>query len=220
MIYSLKKKGIIMSKTTKTTPSYNGNISVNGQSRANSWTDNGTVYSNYNMTDAEKAIYNYAQNALKDNMSQVNVFSPDVIKDMQSQVDAYTKQGQDIINNTYTPLITDLKNDIASRFGNLDNSSFMNNLNSIENKRATAESSLANDVMSKKNELVSDELQNRYDYLNFMNDIQNQMNDNILSYISKAVSNNSGSSSSSNSPDYSKYAALAATILSHIVTRR
>lgn len=54
-----------MSKTTTTTktssPYYNGAVSINGNNKATSKLDGSTVYSNYNMSDIEKAIYDYAQ---------------------------------------------------------------------------------------------------------------------------------------------------------------
>lgn len=203
-----------MSKTSK---SSGNNISINGQSKVSSYNDGNTTYTNYNMSDAEKAVYDYAQNALKNNVSQVNVFSPDTLKNMQSQINAYTKKGQDVINNTYTPQITSLKNDIASRFGNLDNSSFLNNLNSITDKQAQAESSLAQDVTAKQNELVSDELQQRYNFLNFMNDLQNQVNDNVLNYVSKAANTGSSSSGGMSSADLTRYLTLASTILTNVL---
>ena len=80
-------------------------------------------------------------------------------------------------------MIDNLKSDIAARFGNFDNSVFLNNLNKIESKRSDSISSLAQDILAKKDELVNNELSNRYTYLSFLQDIQNQTNSNILNYI-------------------------------------
>ena len=120
-------------------------------------------------------------------------------------------------------MLRDLKNDVASRFGNLDNSVFMDNLNSIEANRAESVNNLAQDVMSKRDELVSNELAQRYTYLNFLQDIQNQMNSNIMNYISGSQSNSS-SGNSYNSQSYNaarssgstfgNYANLASGVLS------
>lgn len=154
------------------------------------------------------------------NLPNVNTFSDTAAKNMQSQVDAYTQKGQDLINNTYAPIINNLKNDIASRFGNFDNSAFLNNLNSIESKRSEAESSLAQDVLSKESDLVNNELSNRYNYLDLMNNIQNQENNNILSYLMAALSNsNSGSKYSGNTTttnnNGNSYANLASSLMSN-----
>lgn len=186
-------------------PSFtNGQISVNGTPVANSTLANGVINSNYNMSDVEKYIYNYAQNTLANILPQLNVFSPDTMGSLQSQIDAYTNQGTNTIDSIYAPMIKSLKNDIASRFGNFDNSIFMDNLNSIESKRSQAVSSFAQDIMSKRNELINNELANRYAYADFLSQIQNQTANNILSYISAAL----GSSSNANSYNNNLYSAL------------
>ena len=66
---------------------------------------------------------------------------------------------------------------------------FLNNLNSIENKRADAINYLAQDLLSRKNELVANELNNRYNYLNFLNNYQNNAYNNILNSIASSQSN-------------------------------
>ncbi len=198
-----------MGKTSKPTPApfYNGSVSVNGEKKASSYLENGTVHSNYNMSDTEKAIYDYAQNELLSNLGKVNTFSKDTIKNMNNQLNAYKQKGENLIYNTYTPMINNLKTDIASRFGNFDNSSFLNKLNAIESNRASAINSLAQDMLTKQKDLVNDELSRRYNYLNFMNDLQNQTTNNILNYLNASNANSSaghnyGNNSSSSSTDY------------------
>ena len=139
-------------------------------------------------------------------MKGVNVFSDDTIKSLNDQVNAYLNQGLNIVNNTYTPMIREMQNDIARRFGNTNNSMFMDNLNDIEAKRADAMSDLAENVMAKRNELINNELSNRYDYLNFLNDYQNQVYSNMLQtlalnndFLNTNNSHLNGRNSSSNS---------------------
>lgn len=205
-----------MSKTTKVKPT-GSEVRINGQTKASTRTVGGKTITNYNMSDSEKAVYDYAQNALKDNISKVNVFSPEVQKDMQSQINAYTQQGIDTINNNYTPMINSLKSDIAARFGNLDNSSFMNKLNSIEQSRAGAQKALAQDIIAKRNSLVSDELQKRYNYLNFVNSVQNQITTNAMNHVNSALKSagkatvNSSSSNYENMQNYLEMAGIIAT---------
>ena len=177
------------------------------------------------MSDAEKQIYDYAQNSFLENLPKVNVFSEDTKKQMQNQLNAYTQKGIDTINDIYTPMLNDMKTDIASRFGNFDNSIFMNNLNDIESNRADAMSSLTQDILAKQNELINDELNKRYTYLDFLNGIQNQTTSNILSYMQQAA-NNSNSGNSYNNSSYSAssgigdYARLAASIASTLLSKR
>lgn len=213
-----------MGKSSKKYPKYSsGTVNVNGSTVASTYKKGNNIFSNYNMSDDEKRAYDYVQKSFADSLPSVNVFDENTKQNLQSQLDAYTLNGQKLINNIYSPMLSDLKNDVASRFGNLDNSVFMDNLNSIEANRAESINNLAQDVMSKRDELVSNELAQRYTYLNFLQDIQNQMNSNIMNYISGSQSNSS-SGNSYNSQSYNasrssgstfgNYANLASGVLS------
>ena len=213
-----------MGKSSKKYPKYSsGTVNVNGSTVASTYKKGNNIFSNYNMSDDEKRAYDYVQKSFANSLPSVNVFDENTKQNLQSQLDAYTLNGQKLINNIYSPMLSDLKNDVASRFGNLDNSVFMDNLNSIEANRAESINNLAQDVMSKRDELVSNELAQRYTYLNFLQDIQNQMNSNIMNYISGSQSNSS-SGNSYNSQSYNasrssgstfgNYANLASGVLS------
>ena len=108
-----------MSKTTSPSyPSYyNGQVNINGENKASSFLNGNTVTSNYNMTDSEKDLYDYAQNNLVSAVKNINTFLPETWDNINSQVKSYTNQGISTINDVYTPMISNLKNDIASRFG-------------------------------------------------------------------------------------------------------
>ena len=157
-------------------------------------------------------------------MPSVNVFDEDTQKKLQSQLDAYTLNGQKLINNLYTPMIEDLKTDVASRFGNFDNSVFLDNLNEIESNRAESVNNLAQDILAKRDELVGNELAQRYTYLGFLQDLQNNINSNILNYITGSQQNSSSGNSynaqayaannSSSSSTFGNYANLASGVLS------
>lgn len=155
-------------------------LSVNGNPLVETSIKDNTLYSNYNYTPEEQAINKYVQDSLLTSLPNVNTFLPETIANMDSQIEAYTKKGIDSINDIYTPMIQSLQNNVASRFGNLDNSIFMENLNGLESKRASAVSSLAEDVQSKRSELINNELQNQYNYLNFLTGYQNQNLQNVL----------------------------------------
>ena len=178
-----------MGKSSKY-PSYSGgNISINGENKASNYKKGNIVYTNYNMSDNEKRAYNYAQKSFADSIPKVNIFDEATRQDLQSQLDAYTTNGQKLINKMYKPVLEDLKTDIASRFGNFDNSVFMDNLKSIESNRSESMSDLAQDITAKRDELIGNELSKRYNYLNFLQDIQNKMNSNALNFIQSAKEN-------------------------------
>ncbi len=183
-----------MGKNSK--PSYSkGSVSINGKTVASNYKKGNSIISNYNMPETEKGIYDYAQNALLNSLPQVDVFSTDTRNDINSQVEAYKNKGMQTIYDTYNPLLENLKTDIASRFGNLNNSVFFDNLNLIENNRANAISDLSQDVEAKRNELFKDELSKRYDYLNLMNTLQSAINNNAMNYMNMAQGNSSSGNS-------------------------
>lgn len=212
-----------MGKKTKS-PSYSGGtININGNQTVKTYKKKKNIITDYNMSDDEKRIYDYAQKSFADSLKSVNVFDDATKKNLQAQVDAYTQNGQKLINNLYTPMLENLKNDVASRFGNLDNSVFMDNLNSIESKRADSMNSLAQDVLAKQDEVVNNELAKRYQYLGFLQDVQNQINSNMLNLINASRQNsNSGNSynqstAGSSSNSLANYAQLATTLASFMI---
>lgn len=171
-------------------PAYSGgSVTLNGQEKASSYRKGNTVYTNYNMSDAEKKAFDYAQNSFAESLPKLNTFDANTRQNLNNQLSAYTQNGMKIINDTYTPLIKDLQNDVARRFGNFDNSAFMDELSSLEDKRSDAMSALANDVMAQSNNLVNNELTQRYNYLNFLYNIQNNTYNNALNYMNAASSN-------------------------------
>lgn len=183
-------------------PSFSGGVvSINGQKKAVTSKKGNNVVSNYKMSNAEKQAYDFAQNSLVSNLPNINVFDTNTQQGLQSQLDAYTQKGQKMINNLYSPMLNSLKNDIASRFGNLDNSVFLNNLNAIEANRAESVNSLAQDVLNRQDELINNELTRRYNYLNFLQNLQNQANSTMLNYINSSQ-NNSSSGNSYNQQAY------------------
>lgn len=192
-------------------PSYTGSSVAIGDSKATADLLNGVLTTKYNMSDNEAAIYNYALGALANILPQLNTFSTDTQSSIQSQVDAYKNQGMDAINQTYTPVINDLKNDIASRFGNLDNSIFNENLDDIESKRSNAVSAFAQDVLAKQSELTNDELDRRYALASFLSG----MSDNIYSNALNAISTALGGTSSINNYNNNLYNALSKQYLTN-----
>lgn len=204
-----------MSKTSyyrQSTP--NSNYSLNGKTKATTKRRGDTVYSNYNMNQYEKAVYDYAQKTLADIVPQINTFSQDTRNDIQSQLNAYQNQGEKTINNIYAPLLNNLKTDIASRFGNIDNSMFLDKLNNIENSRTGAIAQLAENILSKRNDLINNELTNRYNYINLLNSLQNQYGNNALNTITAALNSaKSYTQSSSNNSDLSSLLSLMTSFL-------
>lgn len=171
---------------------YNTELSLNGDKIANAKVTKNKIATNYNMSDAEKDLLNYTNTNLLSGLENINVFSDELQKNIQDQVNAYTKQGIKTLNETYTPMFRDLKSDIASRFGNLDNSIFMDNLNEIEKNRSNALETLTENILAKQSELYENEMNNRYNYLNQLSNVNQNLYSNILNFLELAASKTGG----------------------------
>lgn len=167
---------------------YNTSLSLNGEEVASSKVKDHNITSNYNLSQDEKNLLDYTNKELLSGLKNINVFSEDVQKNIQNQVDAYKQKGVKTIDETYKPMLDNLKADIASRFGNLDNSAFLDNLNTIEKNRSDALVSLTQDILAKQNELYEQEMNNRYNYLNSLSSTNEQLYSNILNFLNLANS--------------------------------
>lgn len=174
-------KGVMAQRKTKT-------FSVNGNEIVKTKVRGGKTSTNMNLSDEEQALLNYTNQNLLNGLENINVFSDNVQKNIKDQVKAYTNQGIKTINQTYKPMFRELRNDIASRFGNLDNSVFMDNLNSIESNRADAIENLTQNILAKQAELYDQEMNYRYNYLNQLSSVNQNINSNILNYLQLAAS--------------------------------
>lgn len=193
-----------MSKVSANYPDYSSsNISIGGSS-ASTGVDKGVLTSGYNMSDSESAIYNYALNTLASILPNLNTFDNNTRSSIKSEVDAYQNSGIQKINDLYNSSLSGLENDVASRFGNLDNSLFKDELGSLESERANSVSSFAQDVLAKQSSLESDELTKRYALVNLLSGLSDDIYGNALKTISTSI----GSSSSANNYNNDVYKAL------------
>lgn len=176
-------------------PKYSSSSVSIGDSKATTGVIDGILSSDYDMSDAESQIYNYALNTLANILPGINTFDTDTLNSIKSQVDAYKNEGITDINSLYNSDLSNLENDSVSRFGNLDNSIFADNLDNLESERSNAVSSFAQDVLAKQSELESDELTKRYALINLLSGLSDDIYSNALKSISTAL----GSSSDYNS---------------------
>ena len=179
-----------MGKSSKHPKYSTGTVEINGNTIASTTKkDKNVVSSSYNMSDTEKEIYDSIQNNLSTSLADLFEISDKTKKGWQEELDTYKKTGLEEIESIYTPMETSLKNDIAGRFGNFDNSVFMDKLNTITDKKADAIAELSDNLVLKRDELYTTEMANRMSYLALLNDLNSAMNSNILNYMTFAQSN-------------------------------
>lgn len=178
-----------MSKKSKY-PSYSaGTVTVNGNTVSTSSKKKNNVTSSYNMSDVEKSIYDGIQDNLASSLANLYTISDEKQKQWNDELDAYKKAGMEEIEGIYTPMVNDLRDNIAARFGNLDNSIFMDNLNTITDKQSEAVADLSESLLTKQDELYNEEMRNRMNYITLLSNLNTAMNNNILSYMQMAQSN-------------------------------
>lgn len=91
---------------------------------------------------------------------------------------------------------------------------FLDKLNNIENSRADAIAQLADNILAKRNDLINNELTNRYNYINLLNSLQNQYGNNALNTISAVLNSaKSYTQSSTNNSDLSSLLSLMTSFL-------
>lgn len=192
-----------MGKRSNKYPEYsNGEVVVNGRTVASATKnkDTNTISSSYNMSDLEKNIYDSIQGGMSSSLNNLFNFTDAQRKEWDNEINALKNKGIDQINNIYTPMENNLKNDVARRFGNLDNSVFLDNLNAITDKRAKAVADLSDNLLSAQSEMYAKELQNRINTITLLNNLNSIMNNNILDYTNLAIANaNSGNAYNNNS---------------------
>lgn len=194
-----------MSKTTKY-PSYSGGtVSINGYNVANTSKSDNSVDSNYNMDKTQKKIYNSIQNNMAGVLDNLLTISDPQRQEWNNQLSALKNVGLSNIDSIYTPLQNNLKNDIASRFGNLDNSVFLDKLNTITGNKSQAVADLSNNLAIMQNDLYNQEIQNRINILSLLDSLNNSIHGNILSYLGLANQN----ANSGNQYNQAKYQATA-----------
>lgn len=208
-----------MGKTTSANIAYpayqpysTGSVAINGDKKATVSKSGNEILSNYNMNEPEKQMYDYAQSSMAKVLPQLNVFDDSTKLGIQSQVESYKQNALKSLDEIYKPMLTSLKNDIASRFGGFDNSMFMDNLGSLENYRASALSQLSQDANGYQSDLYNNELSSRYNYINLLNSLVNGTQNNALNYVSNAFSNaNSGNSYNAGNYNTQRVNAMNAT---------
>lgn len=182
-----------MSKSTKYPAYSGGGVNINGTNIASTSRSGNTVNSDYQMSNLQKKYYNALQSNMAGTLNNLFEISDPQQKEWQNQLNAMQEVGLQNINDIYTPIQNNLKNDIASRFGNLNNSIFMDNLSNITNSKSKAIADLTNSILLAQNDLYNQEIQNRLNVLSLLDSLNNSLNSNILSYLGLANSNaNSG----------------------------
>ena len=179
-----------MGKSSKYPGYATGSVEINGNKVATfSKTGKNTYSSSYNMTDTEKSVYDGVLGNLDTSLKDLFSISDAKQEQWNQTLDTYKKQGIKQINDIYDPMQNALKNDIASRFGNLDNSIFMDNLSNITENKAQAVADLSDSLLMKQNDLYSTEMANRMNYISLLSGLYSNYNSQMMNFMQLANAN-------------------------------
>lgn len=177
-------------------PAFSGGaVRVNGKTKASTTKNDDTVVLNYNMSDAEKNIYDSVLNNMSSSLGGLFTISDPQRQAWNNQLNVMQQQGLENIDNIYSPMQDSLKKDIASRFGNLDNSAFLNNLKKITDNKAKAAADLSYNLVLAQNDLYANELNNRMNLISLLNNLNNSINGNMLNYMNLSNQNSAAGNS-------------------------
>ncbi|MDD3150170.1 MAG: hypothetical protein PHV68_04985 [Candidatus Gastranaerophilales bacterium] len=188
-------------------------IKIGNNTIASTYTDDdGNVISQYYQTPEESETYSNINDLINEYLPSLNTLSDKYYDNKELTLQAVKDQSVENLNEIYTPIINELKTDIASRFGSLTNSSFLDELSTIEDARANNVQELNADLILLSNELDDAQLQRNYSFLNLLNTMKSDTITDALnsSTISAGVSdliNNFNLNNYSN--DYSYFTELA-----------
>ena len=135
------------------------------------------------------SIYDGIQSNLDTTLQDIFSISDAKQEQWNQTLDTYKEKGIKQINDIYDPMQNALKNDIASRFGNLDNSIFMDNLSNITENKAQAVADLSDSLIMKQNDLYSTEMANRMNYISLLSGLYSNFNSQMLNYMQLANAN-------------------------------
>lgn len=117
----------------------------------------GTIVNQYLADPAEQAAKQQAQLKINEIVSTLGKTAPEMADQFNQSAKAFSDSAQEQFQEAYEPALRSLREDIASRFGTLNTSQFINGLDSLEKNRADALSDISMKAQIMKSDLVNDE---------------------------------------------------------------
>lgn len=115
----------------------------------------GAIVTNYYPDPEEEARKALLQEKINSISSSLGQTAPELIANYDNTAKTFVNDATSKFMQEYDPALTDLRENVASRFGSLNNSQFFNNLNNLEKNRSSAFADIATKGELLKNSLVS-----------------------------------------------------------------
>ena len=193
--------------TSSNTPDYPdykfvpATITANGETLAKQYRDkDGSIVTDISMSKENLDRKNKLQNLLKQYEDAINVFSPEMNTRIESIANSRKQAALNDFNSMYEPVLRNSREDYFARLGTLDSTAYVDRYNQLEKTRQQAYADIANDYQANLQELKNNELNQRYNYLNYLQNAYGSLSNGNYNYLNPV-----SSISSSYTNNYNNY---------------
>ena len=131
---------------------------------------------------------NLTQEKINNVMATLGQTPAEMTAQYDSTANSFVNDAQKTFMQQYDPALRSLKDDIASRFGTLTTSMFTNDLNTLENNRASGFADIANKAQMLKSDLVNQSESNKLNQIQALGGVLNNNQNNFLNNLQAPVS--------------------------------
>lgn len=179
------------SNSTPAAPSYKSGVikygdKVVGKTYYDSKT--GSIVTQYLPDAAEEQRKSLIQTKINSILGTLGQTSAETATSYDNMKSSFVNDATATFNKAYTPALDSLRENIASRFGSLNNSEFFNNLNNLEKNRSSALAEIATKGESLKTDLYNQDENKKLSELSVLNGMLNNTQSNATQTASSSIS--------------------------------
>ena len=168
---------------TPKTPTYKSTTTnYTGSGTGNTYYDKKTnsYVNKYTADAAEQVRKTLVQNSMNDLILNLGQTAPEVSKQYDDIEKSYVNDATKKFMDTYNPALRSLQEDVASRFGTLNSSQFLDGVTDLEKNRASALVDIINQGKQVKSDLYNQEEANKLNQLKSLGGILSNDQQNVL----------------------------------------
>lgn len=144
----------------------------------------------YYADPAEQVRKMLVQDGINDLILDFGKTAPEISKQYDDIEKAYVDDATKKFMDSYTPAVKSLQEDVASRFGTLNSSQFLDGINDLEKNRGSALADIINQGKQVKNDLYNQEETNKLNQLKSLSSILSGDQQNVLDTLQIQSGNN------------------------------
>jgi len=185
------------SQSAPSAPSYKSSVVKDGTNTVSTTYQDpttGSIVTQYIPDAAQAAGQSEAEQGINQIIPTLGQTSPEMAKEYDQAAQAYSDAAMQQFNNSYVPQLTNLRENIASRFGTLNSSQFLSGLNSLQQTQANALAGIAEKAQTIKSQLATQTENNQINAMHALGGVlsadQTALNDNAKTSLNASQSLN------------------------------